>query len=175
MSFSEPDKIIASINLSKDDHVADIGAGTGFYSFAAAKAVGPSGRVFALDVQKDLLERLKKEATHLGIGNITTVWVDAEKPNGTRLRDHSIHVAIVANILFQVEDKDGLLNEIQRILSREGRVLVVDWTESFGGLGPSSDQVFNQQAATDLFTKYGFKVQATVEAGAHHYGLVFQK
>lgn len=175
MPFSEPDNIVAQLGIPKGVQVADIGAGTGFYSFAAAQAVGPSGKVFALDVQKDLLERLKTEATQRGLGNITTVWVDAEKSNGTRLRDASIHTAIVANVLFQIEDKEGFIQEVKRILAPDGMILVVDWAESFGGVGPHSDQVFNKEAAEQLFTSHGFKVTKTIEAGEHHYGLVFQK
>ncbi len=57
MAFSEPEQIVSQLELAKGSQVADIGTGTGFYSFAAAQAVGPNGRVFALDVQKDLLER----------------------------------------------------------------------------------------------------------------------
>ncbi len=175
MPFSEPKQIVAQLSITKGSQVADIGSGTGFYSFAASEAVGPNGRVFALDVQKDLLERLKAEATEKGIGNITTVWVDAEKPNGTRLRDASIDTAIVANVLFQVEDKEGFIQEVKRILSPNGMILVVDWAESFGGVGPHSDQVFNKDASEQLFTSHGFSVTKTIEAGEHHYGLVFKK
>lgn len=175
MPFSEPDQIVAQVGIPKGVQVADIGSGTGFYSFAAAQAVGPNGKVFALDVQKDLLERLKTEATQRGLGNITTVWVDAEKPNGTRLRDDSINIVIAANVLFQIEDKEGFMQEVKRILSSDGMILVVDWMESFGGVGPHSDQVFNKTDAEQLFTSHGFSVAKTIEAGEHHYGLVFQK
>jgi len=174
MPFSEPEQIVAQLNLNKGSQVADIGSGTGFYSFAAAEAVGPSGRVFSLDVQKDLLERIKTEAIAKGVGNITTVWVDAEKPNGTRLRDASISAVIVANVLFQVEDKEGLITEVKRILSPGGIVLVVDWSESFGGVGPHFDQVFNKEAAENLFTSHGFSIVKIVEAGEHHYGVIFK-
>lgn len=175
MAFSEPEQIVSQIDIQKGSHVADIGTGTGFYSFAAAQAVGPSGRVFALDVQKDLLERLKHEATQRGLGNITTVWVDAEKPNGTRLRDTSINLVILANIFFQAEDKDGLIAEVKRILAPGGSVLIVDWKESFGGVGPRFDQVFDQKQAEQFFNDQGFSLVKNINAGEHHYGLLYSK
>lgn len=175
MSFSEPEQIVANLNIPRGAQVADIGAGTGFYSFAAAEVIGSNGKVFSLDVQKELLERLKSEASERGFTNITTVWVDAEKPNGTRLRDQSIDVVILANVLFQLEDKNGLVREVNRILKPSGMVLVVDWSESFGGMGPSAEQVFNESLARSLFEENGFTVYETIPAGEHHYGIIFKK
>ena len=60
--FSDPEKNIEQFSLGKGMHVADFGTGSGFYALAAAEAVGETGRVYAIDVQKDLLEKLKKEA-----------------------------------------------------------------------------------------------------------------
>lgn len=173
MAFSEPDQIVAQIGIERGWQIADIGAGTGFYSFAAARATGSSGKVFALDVQKDLLERLKNEAQKKGIANITTVWVNAEAAQGTRLRDGSIDLAIAANVLFQIEDKNSFITEVKRILKPKAKILVVDWAESFGGLGPRSDQVFNEQAAQQLFSAAGFTTIKTISSGEHHYGILF--
>lgn len=174
VSFSDPEKIIADAGIAKASQVADIGAGSGFYSFAAAKAVGPQGNVFALEVQKDLLEKIKNEAIAREVKNLMTVWGDAEKMNGTRLRDHSINTVILANILFQIHDKEALLAEVKRILVPGGNVLVVDWSESFGGLGPRTESVFNQEDAEKLFSTHEFSMVRTLPAGEHHYGIIFQ-
>jgi len=174
MAFSEPDQIVAQLGIERGWHIADIGAGTGFYSFAAARLAGPGGKVFALDVQKDLLERLKGEAQKKGLTNITTVWVDAEKNQGTRLRDQSIDLAILANVLFQIEDKNSLVTEVKRILKPKGKIIVVDWMESFGGIGPHPNQVFNETTAKELFSGAGFTMIKNISSGEHHYGLLMQ-
>lgn len=175
MSFSEPEQIVATLGLRDSMQIADIGSGSGFYSIAAARAVAPGGMVYAVDIQKSLLERLVEEAARNNVRNIKTVWGDAEDPQGTHLRDASIDVVIVANIFFQVENKSAMVTEIDRILKPSGKVLVVDWTESFGGLGPQGGQLFPEQQAKTLFETHGYTASQNIPAGEHHYGIVFKK
>jgi hypothetical protein len=65
--------------------------------------------------------------------------------------------------------------EIKRILKPGGRVLFVDWASSFGGIGPQSQHVFDEDMAKKLFEKHGFKEDRTIGAGAQHYGIIFRK
>ncbi|MCC2630670.1 MAG: type 11 methyltransferase [Candidatus Paceibacter sp.] len=175
MAFSDPTKIIEDVGIQEGSTVADLGAGTGFYSMAAAKAVGPNGRVYAVDVQQDLLARIKNTA-HVGrVHNIEVIHGDIERLNGTRLREQSVDLVIVANVMFQLENKVGLLDEAKRILKPNGRILLVDWSDSFGGMGPQASMVFTQQDAKTLFESKGFAFVTGVVAGDHHYGLIFRK
>lgn len=173
--FSDPEENVKNFGLMPGMLVADIGAGSGFYSFAAGKMLGEKGRVYAVDVQKDLLAKIKNEAAQRHLGNIETVWGDIEKEGGTQLRDNSLDAAFVANVLFQVKEKKGLVKEVKRILKSKGRVLVVDWTASFGGMGPTGEDVITSEQAQDLFSDVGFIFERRMPAGAHHYGLIFQK
>jgi ubiquinone/menaquinone biosynthesis C-methylase UbiE len=175
MAFSDPAQIIENIGIQEGATVADLGAGTGFYSMAAAKAVGTTGRVFAIDIQQDLLSRLKNNAHNARIHNIEVLHGDIEHINGTRLREQSIDLAIAANVMFQLDSKEGLADEVKRILKPGGRMLVVDWSDSFGGMGPQANMVFTQQDARALFEKKGFTFVTGVVAGDHHYGLMFRK
>ena len=172
--FSNPQVIIDQLGLVPGIHIADLGSGVGHYGLAAAPLIG-SGRVHAVDVQKDLLEKLLAEARHRGLTNIDTVWGDLEKLGGTRLKDHSIDYVFVTNILFQVEDKVTFLKEIARITKAGGKVLVVDWSDSFAGTGPLADSVVSEQMARQLFESAGFSEDGFLTAGSHHYGLIFKK
>lgn len=171
-NFSDPASIVAQIGLREGDHVADLGAGTGHYSAAAGIAVGSSGQVFAVEVQKDLLPRLEHDVKERGAHNVTPVWGDIEKVNGTRIREDSVDFVFVCNVLFQVEDRAGLMGEVRRILKPAGQVLVVDWSESFGGLGPQPNQVIDQNSAKLIFTDSGFRLVKDLQAGKHHYGFI---
>jgi len=175
--FSDPEKNIEQFSLGKGMYVADFGAGSGFYSFAAAKEVGETGKVYAVDVQKDLLEKLKNEARKMRhLANIEIIWADIEHLGGTRLREGSMDAVIAANIFFQIENKDGACMEIRRILKNNGRALVVDWSASFNNMGPHADHVFSKDAAMKLFEKHGFTLDREIVAsGAQHYGIIFRK
>ena len=103
------------------------------------------------------------------------IWGDIEKPNGTKLLDSSVDLVLLSNILFQIEKKDVLIKEVKRILKPGGRVMVVDWQDSFGGLGPKAEVVVRKDTAMDMFEKSGFHLDREMSAGAHHYGLIYKK
>jgi len=174
--FSDPHTIISQLHIEPGASVADLGAGTGAYSLLVSKVVGPSGKVYACDVQKDILVRLENEVRDQGIRNIQTVLSNVENHQGTKLRDQSIDWVIVANVLFQIEDRPGFIREVSRILKPTGSLLLVDWSESFGNMGPHAKDVMSRSDAETLVTAAGFRVMPQViDAGAHHYGIVFKK
>lgn len=156
--------------------VADLGAGSGFYTFAAAHAVGKGGKVYAIDVQQDLLAKIKNTAQIQHLLNIEVIHGNIEKLNGTRLKEHSIDSVFVCNVLFQIEtqQRSEFLSEIKRILKSNGRVLVVDWSDSFEGMGPQPENVIIEKEVSELFEKNGFTFITRIDAGDHHYGLVYR-
>ena len=170
--FSDPEKNLAQLGLAEGMKVADLGAGTGYYSIPAGRSVGNSGRVYSIEVQKDLLDRLKSNATNEKIHNIEVVWGSIDTIGGTKLREGLIDRAILANTLFQIEqkDRDNLALEIKRILKPGGKLLLVDWLPG-SPLGPKN--CLPRMIAENLFNKNGFTLEKTFKAGDHHYGLVF--
>jgi ubiquinone/menaquinone biosynthesis C-methylase UbiE len=173
--FSDPRHNIEQLGLSDGMVVADFGAGSGFYSLEAAKAVAPTGKVYAIDAQRDLLERLKREAHKNHRGNIEVLAGNLEKLGGSKIRESSCDVVIASNILFMIEDRKNFLLEIARILKRDGRLLLVDWSASFSQMGPHSDHVVYKDDAVKLALAAGFKLDREISAGAHHYGIIFRK
>ncbi|MDP3735582.1 MAG: methyltransferase domain-containing protein [bacterium] len=175
MSFADPTRTLSQFGLSEGARVADFGAGSGAYTLAASALVGVSGRVYAVDVQKDFLTRIKNSAGESGVKNVEVVWGDVEKSGGTKLRDYTLDAVIVSNLLFQLEDREGCLAEATRVLKARGRVLLVDWSGSFGNMGPRPQEVVTKSAARALFEHGGFTLEREIEAGGHHYGLVMRK
>jgi ubiquinone/menaquinone biosynthesis C-methylase UbiE len=168
--FSDPAANIAKLGLNDGMKVVDVGAGSGFYTFEAAKKVGASGRVYAVEVQKDLLERVRSTGATQGLHNIEVIWGDVEKIGGTKLREAIANAVIASNILFQIEKKDDFVLEIKRLLKPGGKALVVDWS-SASALSPKT--LVSSAAAQTLFEKAGFKLDQSFDAGDHHYGMVF--
>lgn len=175
--FSDPREAVLQLGLREGMKVADIGSGTGQYARAAAASVGVSGKVYAIDIQEDVLAHAKGHQGHMHHhhrdGIIETVWGDAEKMGGTGLRDQTIDAVVIGNTLFQVDNRFGLLNEIKRILKSGGKLLVVDWAGAYGGMGPSPDKVISEREAEEFFINGGFHKVKSFRAGPHHYGLIF--
>jgi len=173
--FSDPRHNIEQLGLSDHNIVADFGAGSGFYAIEAARAVAPHGRVYAIDVQKELLERLKKQGHALHIKNIEILTGDLEKIGGSKVREGLCDTVIVSNVLFMIEDKKAFLTEAKRILKPSGRLLLIDWSASFSHMGPHHDHVIYKDDAMKLVSSHGFAFEREIHAGAHHYGMIFRK
>ncbi|NOY35365.1 MAG: class I SAM-dependent methyltransferase [bacterium] len=176
MAFVNPEEIIKKhFNLQPGMAVADFGAGSGYYTLAAAEIVGDSGVVYAVDIQKDLLEKIKSRAEDEGLKTVEIVWADLDKPEGSRIAENSLDFVIISNVLFQAENKAALATEAFRVLKSGGIAGVIDWSESFGGLGPRPEDVLSKQDCEKLFLEAGFTVEKDFEAGEHHYGFLFKK
>lgn len=173
--FSDPERNVREMKIPAAAKVADFGSGSGHYAMALAKAVGESGTVYAVDIQKDLLARTKNQADSLGIKNVEVVWGDLEAPSGSKLRTGSLDALVISNLMFQVEDKKAVATEAGRVVRQGGTVLLVDWTDSFGGIGPSAERVVAKQDLSDLFHAAGFLFEREIEAGAHHYGIIMKR
>lgn len=174
-NFSNPNQILEEVGIQKGSVIADLGAGSGHYTFSSARITGMDGKVYALEVQKDLVEKLKTESERNHLTNVSPIWCNIEKVGGTKLADSVIDLAIVANVFFQVDDRKDFLKELQRIVKTHGRVLLIDWTDSYSGMGPAPMSVIKEIDATSLFEQNGFKKDRNVNAGEHHYGIIFTK
>lgn len=173
--FTQPKEVIAQFDIVPGMSVADFGVGSGHGVEALSMAVGTNGTIFAIDIQKEILDRLRNDLVQNGIGNVEIIWGDIEHPRGTKLRDQSIDRVVMLNTMFQLGDKVGSITEMTRIMKPDGKVLFVDWTDSFSGLGPAPDSVFTKEKAIELFTQNGYSFDHDITTGEHHYGLVFRK
>ena len=172
--FSDPIKNIAELGVEHGMKIVDIGSGSGFYAIELAKKVGPSGRVYAVDIQQDLLTRIKNSAMGAGLHNIEVINGDVEKLGGTKVREAIAERVVFSNTLFQIDPKsrDNVALEIKRLLKSGGKLMVVDWNED-SSFKPT--EAVPQSLAQGLFEKNGFKIEKTFDAGDHHYGMIFKK
>lgn len=175
MPFLNPEEIIKELSLNEGMMVADFGAGAGFYSVPVARLVGSSGRVYALDIRKEILEVVRSKAKQNHLLNIETIWANLEELHGSKLRDQSIDRVIISNILFQVESKNELLAEAYRVLKPRGQVLVAEWEKQASVFIPAREHLIDKNDAVELFTSSGFTLEKEFSAGDKHYGLIFRK
>jgi ubiquinone/menaquinone biosynthesis C-methylase UbiE len=173
--FSDPDQNLEQFGLSEHMNVADLGAGSGAYTIAAARRVRNFGKVYAVEVQKELAVRAKNAASKAGFSNVEAIWGDIERRGGTELGDGTMDAVIISNVLFQLEHKEGMIAETDRILKPGGKVLVIDWKESYGGMGPTPGVVIPADVAKELFVSHGFTFEKEINAGVHHYGFIVRK
>ncbi len=166
--FADPIKNLRAFTLSEDDIVADLGAGSGYYSLFASTLV-PRGKVYAIEIDKHLLETIRRKVKEAHIKNIEIIWGNIEKAGGTKLGDSVADAVIASNVLFQLESKDVFIKEIKRILKPKGKVLLVDWRED-SVMGNKIS--ITKERALEMFTREGFMKGNEIDAGSHHYGII---
>jgi ubiquinone/menaquinone biosynthesis C-methylase UbiE len=174
MAFTEPSQNLEVFGLQEGMIVADLGTGSGFYSIEAAKKI-KGGKVYAIDIQDGLLSRLRGLLSKEHLASVELIHGDIEVLNGTKLASGIADAAFICNTLFQIEKKDDFLEETKRILKPTGRVLLIEWSDSFNGLGPHADHVVTAAKASELFKAHGFQEVKRFEAGDHHYGFIYRK
>lgn len=117
------DEIIPRLNLKPGDIVADIGAGTGVFSRPLARAVGPQGKVLAVDIDQGLLAYINKRAAEEKIENIQTVLGKFDDPN---LPSRQVDVAFFHDVLHHIEKRDAYLKALASYLKPNGRIVVIE-------------------------------------------------
>jgi precorrin-6B methylase 2 len=116
--------LVNSLQLKPGDIVADIGAGSGVISLRMSEAVLPGGVIMAVDVQDEMLERLKAYCEKFGVSNITPVKGDQKSPN---LKPASLDMAIMVDVYHEFEFPFEMLQEISKAMKPGGRVVFVEY------------------------------------------------
>jgi len=122
--WQKPAEVVTAMKILPGMTVADVGAGTGYYSRRIAERVGRSGRVLAVDIQPEMLKLLEREITRYGVSNVTPVLAT---PTELHLQPGSLDLAIMVDVYHELEYPHETLAEIVRALKPEGRVVFVEF------------------------------------------------
>lgn len=173
----DPNFLFEKVGLRQGMQVADLGCGSiGYFVFPAAKIVGKSGKVFAVDIQKSILQNIEKRAELENLqDNIVAVWSDLERVGATQIPSTSVDFSLLINILFQNKDRESILKEAVRLLKVGGRLLIVDWMLTNAPFGPPVEGRVDPHWLEQTMDKLGLKLIMRFSASNYHYGLVFEK
>jgi ubiquinone/menaquinone biosynthesis C-methylase UbiE len=172
----DPNAVLEKAGVRADATVVDIGCGNiGHFVFPAAKAVGPHGHVYAVDIQKGVLSGIQSRAKQEGASNMETIWGDAERAGGTRIANEACDVTLVINNMYQAKDRTAFLREAARITKRGGRVLVIDWKPTASPIGPPAASRVSSEAVKNDAMNAGLRLTEAYDAGPYHWGLLFTK
>lgn len=134
-------KEILRSGIKEGSHVLDYGCGPGFVTVPASKIVGSHGLIYALDIHPLAIDIINKKIKKHKLENVKTIIT----ANGTGLPDESIDVVLLFNVIFMIEDKQELIDELHRILKKGGVISIVN-----NGLG---SKFKNKQVAEESLTK----------------------
>lgn len=166
--------LVKSLVLKPDMTVADIGAGSGVVSLLLASQIGEDGQVLAVDIQQEMLDRLKKRAKNAGIGNIKTIKGTERSP---RLPAGKVDLVIMVDVYHEFEYPYEMMLEIARSLKPGGRVAFVEYrmedpTVPIKLIHKMSEAQVKKEAAAPEF---GLKFQKTIGVLPRQHIVVFEK
>ena len=149
-----PGEIVGALGVRSGDVVADIGAGTGYFTLPIARAVELSGKVFAVDAQEEMLALLRQKLDGASLPNIEMVCAEADR---TTLKDDACTLVFLANIWHEFDDRVAVLRESLRILRPGGRVAILDWRPDVEPVaGPPIAHRIAAEAAEEEMNSAGF-------------------
>lgn len=175
-SFIDYKKALAEIGLGYGDYVGDFGAGTAaFFTMEAARLVGDKGRVYAVDVVKNVLRAIEGRAVLEGVDNVTTIWSNLEIYGATKIPDASLDFGILVNVLFQSQKKADIIKEIDRTLKSGGKFLIADWKKRATPLGPPLDLRLDKEEVRPSLEQLGYREVALDPIGPYHWAMLWVK
>jgi len=122
--WQHPERVVKTLELEAGDRVADLGAGGGYFTFRLAEAVGPGGRVWAVDVDPDMLGHLAEEAASRGLPQVETVRAEPDDPE---LPDGEVDLVFTVNTWHHLADHADYFARVrERDLAPGGRVAVIE-------------------------------------------------
>ncbi len=157
--------VLAALDLRPGMCMADIGAGTGYFTLPAARAVGPQGRVFAVDLQPEMLAKLRGKLS--GLSQVELIEGSAHQSN---LAEASCDRILLANVWHELDDHPGALDEVKRILRNGGRLAILDWRRDVDHPpGPPLDHRWALERTVETLKRNGWSIDRYAHIGAYRY------
>lgn len=117
-------EVLALLGVHAGEKIADVGAGTGYFSLPLAEAVGAHGKVYAVDAQAEMLARIRGK---MDAGALDCIELIHAEGGATCLPASSCDLFFAANVWHEFDDRAEVLREAQRVLKPEGRIAILDW------------------------------------------------
>lgn len=169
--FVNPIEILNQLELQSSMVAADFGCGTGGWTIPLAQRL-EQGKVFAIDILEEPLSALKAKAGLQGVSNIKRILANVEK-GVPEIQDSSCDLVLMTDLLFQLDEKEAVFKEANRVLKPRGKVLVVSWKVD-SPLGPREGKISSDKTK-EIAKDSGFRLEKEFKAGDYHYGLIFIK
>lgn len=169
-TWQKPDEVVTQLQLRSGDVVADIGAGTGYFTRRFAVVVGPGGKAVGLDIESTMVTHINEEAQKHGLTNLSARQVP---PNDPQLASQSVDVVFICDTYHHMQDRVAYARLLAQALKPGGRVVIVDFHKRPLPLGPPIEWKLAPEAVTEEFRQAGFQLARSVDFLPYQYFLEF--
>ncbi len=171
-AWQKPAGVMQALDIRRGMCVADLGAGTGYFSRYLSAAVGDSGTVFAVDTEPNLVVHLRERAEREQTPNVVPLLASADNP---RLPAGMVDVVLIVDTVHHIDDRVEYLRRLRRALKRGGRVVVIDFKKDADvPVGPPAEHRLARAQVVEEFQSAGYQLAAAPEVLPYQYFLVFR-
>ncbi|MBI1995464.1 MAG: class I SAM-dependent methyltransferase [Deltaproteobacteria bacterium] len=169
--WQQPDEVMKHLNLKPGDVIADIGAGTGYFTRRFALAVGPQGRALGLEIEASMVEHMKQEARKL---NLTNYEARLVKPDGPGLEPRSVDVVFLSDAYHHISNRVDYFRKLSRSLKPNGRIVIVDFYKRPLPVGPEAvEDKVSEETVIEELRQAGYRLRKSLNFLPYQYFLEF--
>lgn len=168
--WQKPEAVIQALGVAPGMTVAELGAGTGYFTVHLAKAVGPNGHVLAIEDEPNFLEQLQERATKAGLKQIVPVL---DPPDDADLPGHGVDIVLVVNTWRHIENRLQYIMALADGMKPTGRIAIVDFKEGAFPVGPPDAKKLTEARVIGEFKSVGWKLASRYDELPYQYVLVF--
>ncbi len=167
-----PDSLVNAVEIPAGASVAEIGSGTGFFTWRLAEKVGPAGKLFAVDVQQTMLDLTAETIKQHQLSNVKLVLGGENDPH---LPPASLDLVFIANAYHEFSEPEAMLTAVNRSLKPDGRLAIIEFGEGrrFGPWDKAERMTINQIRAE--IEPMGFELDRVLDLLPIQHGLIFTK
>jgi len=154
-SEEDPARLLARLDLKPGMLVCDMGCGNGFYSLKIAQAIGPDGRVLAVDIQPEMLQLLSRRSVEAKIENIDMILGTTTDP---KLPDDKVDLVLMVDVYHEFSDPKAMLKKIRKSLKSTGRIALVEFREEDASVPIRPEHKMSKKQILKEYEANGFQL-----------------
>jgi len=170
-AWQKPREVVRALGLRPGMWVADLGAGTGYFSGYLSAAVGPTGAVLAVDTEPNLVSHLRERAGKEALENVTPILASPDNP---RLPPGATDLVLVVDTFHHIDDRLAYFRRLARCLKPGGRIAIIDWLEGDLPVGPPPDHKLSREQVIEEMRAAGYVLAEEPDILPYQYLLVFK-
>jgi len=167
-----PEQALDAIGIAPGSVVADVGAGVGYFTEKLARRVGPNGKVYANDIQPEMLAELRRNMAKLGIGNVQTVVGAEDDPH---LPAHTLDLVLLVDVYHEFSKPQAMLRHIRESLNADGRLVLLEYRKEDPNVPIREEHKMSVKQVRAELEPEGYRFEKSIETLPRQHILIFKK
>jgi len=169
-AYQKPHEVLTALNIKPGEIIADIGAGSGYFTFRLSHFVGDKGKVYAVDVSPDMILHINRRIRELKTNNVVTLLADPDDP---LLPDRSVNRFFFSDSWHHIENQSKYLSLMKRMLKPGGEIVMIDFHKKELPVGPPMQMKIAREDLIKQLDGNGYRLTKEHSFLPYQYFLVF--